>query len=291
MIARPTDVRNQCSGNVTACYIYNGNRLIAVRTSQVFHYFYHFDQSGSTILLTDRLGATANAYAYSPFGEILNSNVTVPNHFTFVGAYGVTDEGDGLYFMRNRYYDAMTGKFLQKDPSGFSGGSYNLYSYVGNNPVGRNDPAGLIANDFRSEGLKRLQEPGQSPSLLSTLAPSLGSTMAVGNMTYGFFNIFTNIATIAAMPEMEAGSVGVAIVKAALGTSRVESVFKNHQEYQKPDYNAEDTVKDAIDPNGTIRKVVNDIDNAPSSSLATSIAQFSHDRGASLWAPGPSDEY
>ena len=130
------------NGNVTACYIYQGSRLVAMRTSEEDHYFYHFDKTGDTVFMTDRLGAIVNAYAYSPFGEILNSTVTVPNSFTYVGAYGTIDDGNGLYFMKNRYYDSIQGRFLQKDPIGVTGGQTNLYNYVGNNPVTRIDPGG-----------------------------------------------------------------------------------------------------------------------------------------------------
>jgi RHS repeat-associated protein len=129
------------NGNVTACYIYNGSRLVAMRTSKSNSYYYHFDHTGSTTIMTDHAGKSVNAYVYSPFGEIQNSKVTIPNPFTYVGAFGVIDEGSGLYFMKNRYYDAVTGRFLQKDPTGTNGGA-NLYAYVGDNPVNRIDPAG-----------------------------------------------------------------------------------------------------------------------------------------------------
>jgi len=52
-------------------------------------------------------------------------------------------EGGGLYFMKRRYYDAVTGRFIQKDPIGIIGG-LNVYNYAGNNPVTYMDPEGLI---------------------------------------------------------------------------------------------------------------------------------------------------
>lgn len=130
------------SGAATAYYIYSGQRLAVMRTSSGADYFYHFDKTGNTVAITDRAGAVVAAYAYSPFGEIAKQVGTLDHPFTYVGAFGVMDEGNGLYFMKNRYYDAVTGRFIQKDPMGISGGT-NLYAYVRNNPVDKVDPEGL----------------------------------------------------------------------------------------------------------------------------------------------------
>ena len=138
------------SGAVTVWYIYTKGLLSAMVTSSGGKYFYHFDKTGSTVVLTDGDANIASAYGYEPFGKVSNKTGTVTNPFTYVGALGVMDEGNGLYFMRNRYYDANTGKFLQKDPIGFAGG-INLYRYVGNNPVNRVDPLGLAGLGVMSE--------------------------------------------------------------------------------------------------------------------------------------------
>lgn len=52
------------------------------------------------------------------------------------------DDGNGLLYMRARYYDPEVGRFINKDPIGFAGGDFNLYAYVGNNPINNIDPEG-----------------------------------------------------------------------------------------------------------------------------------------------------
>jgi RHS repeat-associated protein len=54
---------------------------------------------------------------------------------------GKTDPS-GLQYMRNRYYDAKSGRFTQEDPIGLAGGA-NLYGFGGGDPVNRTDPFGL----------------------------------------------------------------------------------------------------------------------------------------------------
>lgn len=46
-----------------------------------------------------------------------------------------------------RYYDPVEGRFISKDPAGFSGGDVNLYAYVQNNPINLTDPYGLCVED------------------------------------------------------------------------------------------------------------------------------------------------
>jgi RHS repeat-associated protein len=135
------------SGAVTANYIYAGGRLVASGTSAGGYYFYHQDKTGNTLALTNSAGTVAAAYAYSPYGAVLNKSGSATTPFTYVGAYGVMSEGNDLYFMKNRYYDAGTGRFIQRDPIGFAGGPANLYEYVGGNPVDRVDPLGLAPTD------------------------------------------------------------------------------------------------------------------------------------------------
>jgi RHS repeat-associated protein len=73
---------------------------------------------------------------------IIGENETVDQPFKYVGQFGVMAEPDNLYYMKARYYDADTGRFISEDPIGFEGG-INLYAYCLNNPILFIDPFGL----------------------------------------------------------------------------------------------------------------------------------------------------
>jgi RHS repeat-associated protein len=107
-------------------------------------YGYHFDAIGNTIAMTDDSEQVVNAYAYTPFGIITSKQETIPQPFTFVGQHGVMTEPNGMYYMRARYYDPQTGRFISQDPLGFDGGDVNLYIYAKNNPIVYMDPSGEI---------------------------------------------------------------------------------------------------------------------------------------------------
>jgi RHS repeat-associated protein len=61
--------------------------------------------------------------------------------FSFAG--GLYDADTALTRFGARDYDARFGRWTNKDPILFDGGQTNLYVYVGNDPVNRQDPSGL----------------------------------------------------------------------------------------------------------------------------------------------------
>ncbi|WP_243439777.1 RHS repeat-associated core domain-containing protein [Fundidesulfovibrio soli] len=130
------------AGQVTANYIWAGDRLVASGTQAGGFVFHHADKTGNTLALTNAAGATVGAYAYSPYGAVAGHSGAAATPFTYAGMHGVMDDGGGLYHMANRAYHGVLGRFLQRDPLGFGGGD-NLYRYVSDNPVTGVDPLGL----------------------------------------------------------------------------------------------------------------------------------------------------
>jgi RHS repeat-associated protein len=78
------------------------------------------------------------SYGHDVFGAIRSQSGSSDNYWLFTGEQ--LDSDEGLYYLRARYYDPETGRFLSQDPLPLG----NLYAYVGNNPVNRVDPSGLM---------------------------------------------------------------------------------------------------------------------------------------------------
>jgi RHS repeat-associated protein len=130
------------AGNLVARYDH-GFGLVSREDAVGNPAYYTFSAIGNTSELTNSAGAVVNSYAYDPFGISLGKSETVPNPFEFVGEYGVMNEGNGLEFMRARFYSSCVGQFITDDPYGILGGDVSFRRYVGNNPLAMIDPAGL----------------------------------------------------------------------------------------------------------------------------------------------------
>jgi RHS repeat-associated protein len=76
------------------------------------------------------------------------------NPIRFQGQYH--DHETGLHYNRYRYYDPGVGRFVSKDPIGYSGG-LNLYQYAPN-PSGWIDPLGLVKHDPNGAYCRNLQQ-------------------------------------------------------------------------------------------------------------------------------------
>jgi RHS repeat-associated protein len=161
------------SNNLISFYVYDGAGLVAKITPSNQYYFYHYDGLGSTIAITDSSGQVVNSYCYSPEG-LVGAQETINNPFQYVGRFGVMAEGNGLYYMRARYYDPEVGRFINKDPIGYAGG-INLFTYTGNNPVTGIDPEGLDVNIV----IQRLKSNGYStPGVINVSSTKVKTTFS-----------------------------------------------------------------------------------------------------------------
>ena len=137
------------AGAVARRYIWGPGGLIAHVEASGQTRWYHADERGSTVALTDETGQVTDRFVYNAHGELLARTGTTQTPFLFLGAAGVRSEGEGLYLMGARWYDAELRRFLSPDPLGLDGGA-NLYAYADGDPVNRADPLGLCAGSVGS---------------------------------------------------------------------------------------------------------------------------------------------
>jgi len=133
-------MEKDASGTVLNYYVYGLGLISRIKPDGTTHY-YHYNNVGSTIAITDQSQTITHKYQYDPFGRVLQSQEADANPFRFVGQWGVMDEGNGLHFMRARYYDAVLGRFLTEDLEW----KCNLFNYAENNPSKYYDPNGSVA--------------------------------------------------------------------------------------------------------------------------------------------------
>jgi RHS repeat-associated protein len=130
------------SGNLVAHFTY-GLGLVNQVSANGSESYYDFNLQGSTVGVTNSAGAYINQYSYDPFGQVTTINTGIANPFTFVGVYGVSSGGNGLFYMRARFYDTSTGQFAANDPLGVGGGDSNERRYADDDPIIMVDPLGL----------------------------------------------------------------------------------------------------------------------------------------------------
>lgn len=171
-------IRKTTGGGDVTNYLYDGLQLLAetdgagvvkklynpgisVTDDKGNKFYYLHDGRANVANLIDKDGNIVDAYTYDAFGKavgVTKSN----NEFLHDGLEGVMADMDvQLEYMWNRWYDPELGRFISRDPIGFSGGDLNLYAYAGNNPLTFTDPWGLSKQEVRSNEMLRLLVPGQ----------------------------------------------------------------------------------------------------------------------------------
>jgi RHS repeat-associated protein len=123
-----------------------GYGLVAQVTGAGTATYAHVDGLGSVRVVTDDLGAVVGTRQYDAFGGTrAQSGVTLP--FGYAGEQ--EDMESSLLYMRARYVDPSSGRFLSVDPLAGNTSdpvSQQRYSYARNSPVVYTDRTGLTAN-------------------------------------------------------------------------------------------------------------------------------------------------
>ena len=161
------------SGNITTTYGWSPNGIWGTApqwkadvtmgsggTAALTYHYFHNDHLGTSQRLTNDQGVLTWSARMEAFGKTttIDSIITnlingqsqtalmptmTVNNFRFAGQ--IEDRETGTFYNYFRDYQASTGRYLQSDPIGLSGG-INTYGYVGGNPLSKIDPSGLFTN-------------------------------------------------------------------------------------------------------------------------------------------------
>jgi RHS repeat-associated protein len=146
---------------------------VVVGSSPAKAYYVHSDQIDTAKLITNDAGQAVWKSDLEPFGANLpDENPQRQGAFVFNNRFPgqYSDRETGLHYNFHRDYDPQTGRYVESDPIGLSGG-INTYGYVEGNPTSNVDPSGLFV------------APGVPTALLPVVAPvakGAGATLATG---------------------------------------------------------------------------------------------------------------
>ncbi|MBI4717155.1 MAG: hypothetical protein HY763_05065 [Planctomycetes bacterium] len=147
------------AGSTLATYVHGGavDELLTMQRGGA-DYYYHADDLGSIMAVSNAAGAVVERYEYGDYGlpQFLDAaGSPLPVQASAIGnAYHFTgreyDLETRLYNFRTRYLDPRAGRFITRDTIGIWGDESNLgngYTYCGNNPGSRTDRFGLVADE------------------------------------------------------------------------------------------------------------------------------------------------
>lgn len=99
-------------------YTPSGLLLYSIEGSTGARSFYHYDESGNTMFLTNGAGSVVTEYAYTPYGGVSALGSTGDNRFTWGGAAGVMQIGStGLSRYGSAIFDATLKRVILGIPA------------------------------------------------------------------------------------------------------------------------------------------------------------------------------
>lgn len=148
------------NGNNTLFFYYDNNGTPTSFAHNGTMYYYVKNLQGDIVQITKQDGTVVAKYIYDVWGKILSikdgSNNTIDstnathlanlNPFRYRGY--VYDSETGFYYLKSRYYDPETGRFINADiycDTMTSIFGTNMFTYCNNNPVNQVDPEGTDA--------------------------------------------------------------------------------------------------------------------------------------------------
>jgi RHS repeat-associated protein len=134
------------NGSVVRRYVYGPKGPLymvqLVGSTWVTSYFGE-DATGSVRFLMNDSGTVTDSWTWDAYGNLLGRTGTTNCALGFDGEY--QDADTGLIYLRARWYDPSTGRFLQMDSyegDNENPDTLNKFTFVGNDPLNSFDPTG-----------------------------------------------------------------------------------------------------------------------------------------------------
>ena len=129
----------------------DGNGNCSPNESTLQRIWFHKDERGNVIAVSDGNGTIYERYRYRVYGEheVLNADFTPKSTAAaspFLWGGSLYEPETNLYWMRNRYYHIDMHRFINQDPIGIWGDANNLgngFAYVAGMVIEASDPTGL----------------------------------------------------------------------------------------------------------------------------------------------------
>jgi RHS repeat-associated protein len=171
--------------------------------------FYGYDGGGSVRTLTDPTGTVTDTYDYDAWGNAVDTTGTTANVYVYRGEQ--YDPDLRLYYLRARYLNSVTGRFLTRDS--YAGSIANpmalhRYLYAYGDPVDGSDPSGMnpvvaaatevaaerlatsvIAISYGSQAGSPRRRPGRVLSEYTLITLAIATPFAVALMPTGAVNV------------------------------------------------------------------------------------------------------
>jgi RHS repeat-associated protein len=142
-------LETEANGQVPNRYIRGLNYIARMDNTNRLSY-YLFNGHGDVVQTVTETGVIENQYDYDIFGNpILTIEIEYKSAIRYAGEF--YDEETGLYYLRARYYNPYTGRFISEDSYWGEDAnplSLNLYTYAHNNPIKFVDPSGHNAEEI-----------------------------------------------------------------------------------------------------------------------------------------------
>ena len=143
-------------GDKTLMFYYDQNGSVSSVLYNDVMYYYIKNLQGDIMRIVDENGNSIAIYAYDQWGKPTQmrqpstTTVDLVNYNPFLYRGYVYDSDSGLYYLQSRYYDPVTGRFLNADSEDVLLGKQNsvlqsnLFAYGYNNPIITKDVNGHL---------------------------------------------------------------------------------------------------------------------------------------------------